>query len=98
MDATNPVSNASEFKVCEKRLEYAVTKNTAIQIILHSIESIGCKLPPNFFSCTNCSKDVSGGFEMNNSQPNVLICANNKMDSETFGKLSMVLSAMKIPI
>jgi len=82
----------------EKRLVKVLTKEKPVLELIKSIESLGCKIPDNFFRLRSCEGNISGGFALepetssNNStngqtsniRPHITICDNKSMEYETF--------------
>lgn len=46
-----PSSVGDDHKKCNDMLYNAVTKNKRVQFLIDSIESLGCKIPQDFFIC-----------------------------------------------
>jgi hypothetical protein len=49
--ATSAPSVGDDHKKCNDMLYNAVTKNKNVQFLVDSIESLGCKIPQDFFIC-----------------------------------------------
>jgi inner membrane protease ATP23 len=73
---------------CVERIEHTLRQNSTVQLLIDSIESLGCKIPPNFFVCRNCDGNVSGGLAISQSHtqppPQIVMCENAPMEPETF--------------
>ena len=49
--AASAPSVGDDHKKCNDMLYNAVTKNKKVQFLVDSIESLGCKIPQDFFIC-----------------------------------------------
>lgn len=68
-----------EQEMCQSFVSYTLQHNKTAQKMIDSIESLGCKLPKNFFLCRSCDgADISGGFSIpvkgEPYSPQVVIC------------------------
>ena len=64
MSENPPVSGNPLKGLYEKRLVKVLTKEKPVLELIHSIESLGCKIPDNFFRLRSCEENISGGFSL----------------------------------
>lgn len=58
-------------EICDRMLGKA-RKHWKVKHLVNSMEKLGCKIPPTFFTCSNCEKDsMLGGFMPNKRNPKV---------------------------
>ena len=49
-------------RLCNKWVDSALTKNSAIQFLVQHLEDLGCQLPDGFIRCMHCKNPSAGGF------------------------------------
>lgn len=78
---------------CNEMLLKAVTNNTKIQKLIDNIETLGCKIPKDFFVCRPCDANITGGFTVSDNsnksnnetyRPQIILCEDNMIEKETF--------------
>lgn len=75
---------------CEERLVQALTYNKTIHKLIDEIESMGCEIPKNLFSCRKCDMNATGGIVLNTEnsstyKPHIVACENHQqLDVESF--------------
>ena len=60
-------SIATEHTKCVALQAHVLEKDEEVHKMIDSIEALGCKLPPNFFTCRKCTLDITGGFKVESS-------------------------------
>lgn len=75
---------------CIKRLELTTSTNRTVQKLLDAIETLGCKIPPDFLVCRQCPPGISGGFAVHDTsqkepyKPQIVMCENGMLEKESF--------------
>lgn len=78
-----------DHKKCMNRLELTIASNRIVRKLLDSITDLGCELPPNFFVCRTCEKEMTGGFLLPQKgstvyNPKLIMCENKAIDKRMF--------------
>ena len=81
-----------EHSRCMERLESTISSNRVVQKLIDNIDTLGCKIPKDFFACRKCDSDMTGGFMLPQSSmdtsttylPRIVLCENKKIDRQTF--------------